>query len=210
MKKGVNVRIRIILSFISILGLSATSVAEAAIYLYQLPDGSRLLTDRPKYDSAYKLVRASRKIKNMGQHAAGRYRHTSKPQLRRYDPLIRETADRYGVEMALIKAVIHTESYFNPNATSKKGASGLMQLMPETAERYGVRDLYSPKENLEAGVQHLKFLLRRYGNKLKHAIAAYNAGEQAVHKYGGIPPFGETRRYVKKVLAFRDYYRSWP
>lgn len=178
-------------------------------YLYQLQDGSRLITDRVLSGPKYKLVRSSRHVKKMGRYAAFHYRHYAK-KAESYEALIRHFAHRYDVDTALVKAVIHTESYFNPDATSRVGASGLMQLMPSTAERYGVTDIYDPRQNLEAGVRYLRYLLDKYGDRMRYAIAAYNAGENAVQKYNGIPPFPETQRYVSKVLARLAYYRRWP
>ncbi len=190
--------------------LFAVAPAEASYYLYQLPDGTRTISDRPVNNKRYKLVRRSTNLEKMGRQAAGRYQRRSLDTRDHYERLIARTADRYGVEVALVKAVIHAESHFNPQATSARGASGLMQIMPATAERYGVSDLYDPRQNLKAGVQHLRYLIGRYGNDLQAAIAAYNAGETAVEEHKGIPPYDETRRYVKKVLAYRDYYNSWP
>ena len=184
--------------------------AQAGYYLYQLPDGSRMISDRPIANKRYKLVRKSTDLEKMGRQAAGRYQKRNLDTREQYERLIARTADLYGVEVALVKAVIHAESHFNPQATSLKGATGLMQLMPATAERYGVSDLYDPHQNLKAGVQHLRYLLGRYGNNLHAAVAAYNAGETAVEQHKGIPPYAETRRYVEKVLAYRDYYNSWP
>jgi hypothetical protein len=114
---------------------------------------------------------------------------------------IREAAARYGLEESLIKAVIRVESGFNSRAVSSKGARGLMQLMPGTASMLGVRDSFDPRQNIDGGVRHLRGLIDRFGNDLKLALAAYNAGEQAVVTHGGIPPYRETRDYVTRILG---------
>ncbi|MEA2624947.1 MAG: hypothetical protein QOD06_992 [Candidatus Binatota bacterium] len=123
-----------------------------------------------------------------------------------YDSLIREYCDRYDVEVPLVKAVIRAESSFNRMAVSRKGARGLMQLMPHTARSHGVFRLHDPRENIRGGVQHLRTLLRRYRRNLPLAVAAYNAGVQPVDRYRGIPPYQETRSYVSRVLRFRRQY----
>jgi len=184
--------------------------AQANYYVYQLPDGSRLMTDRPQRDKSLKLIKRSRQVSNVGRVAAAGYRSSPVVNYLRFESLIHQAARRHQVDAALVKAVIRTESYFNPNATSRVGASGLMQLMPQTAAKYGVTDLYSPKQNIEAGVKHLKYLLQRYPDQLSHVLAAYNAGEHAVDKYNGIPPYSETRNYVKKVMRFLEVYNDWP
>lgn len=121
---------------------------------------------------------------------------------RRYGYEIRTAAERYGIPEQLIAAVIRVESGFNPRAVSSKGARGLMQLMPETASLLGVRDSFDPRQNIDGGARHLRTLLERFANDLALALAAYNAGEQAVMAYRGIPPYPETRDYVTRVLAF--------
>jgi len=185
------------------------SQAKTAYFLYQLPDGSRMITDRPVTDKRYKLVRSSRQVTGMGRQAAYKYNRRRVSKVDDYEKLIRRASHRYGVDAALVKAVMHTESHFNPDATSHKGASGLMQLMPQTAALYGIRDLYNPKQNIEAGVRHLRYLLGKYRNNLKHTIAAYNAGETAVKKYAGIPPYPETQKYVTKVMRYHSFYSTW-
>jgi soluble lytic murein transglycosylase-like protein len=123
-----------------------------------------------------------------------------------YDPLINEFCQKYGVDSALIKAIIRAESGFNPIAVSRKGARGLMQLMPETASRVNVSNPFNPRENIEGGVRHFKYLLSLFNNDLKLSLAAYNAGENLVTQLGDIPPYRETIDYVQKVLEF---YRSY-
>lgn len=119
----------------------------------------------------------------------------------RYDRAIRTNATRYGVSARLVHAVIATESAYNPGAVSPKGAKGLMQLMPATARGYGVSDLFDPEQNIHAGVAHLRDLLDAFGGDPRLAVAAYNAGAEAVRKYSGIPPYAETRQYVARVLS---------
>lgn len=118
---------------------------------------------------------------------------------RPFDELIEPLAARHGVSVDLVHAVIQVESNYRASARSPKGAMGLMQLMPATARQYGVGDAYAPAENVEAGIRHLRSLLERFDVPL--ALAAYNAGEAAIRRYGGIPPYPETRSYVARVLA---------
>jgi hypothetical protein len=114
--------------------------------------------------------------------------------------IIKEAADRYGVAEDLIAAVIEAESQFNPRAVSRRGAQGLMQLMPDTAASLGVEDPFSPRENIHGGVRHLRSLLDRFDNNVPLALAAYNAGHVAVINHGGIPPYPQTRAYVSRIL----------
>src|SRR5713101_14071 len=125
---------------------------------------------------------------------------------RAFDPIIRDAARRHQVETALVKAVIRAESDFVPQAVSPKGALGLMQLMPQTARLRNVWRVFEPRQNVEGGVTHLRYLLDRYGGNLRLALAAYNAGEKAVDSHGGVPPYPETWEYLTRVLRFRDSY----
>ncbi|MGB9804177.1 lytic transglycosylase domain-containing protein [Desulfofundulus sp.] len=117
--------------------------------------------------------------------------------------LIDGVAEKYGLEPALLKAVVKVESGFNPLARSPAGAQGLMQLMPATAAAMGVKNPWDPRENLEAGARYLKSLLERFGGNVNLALAAYNAGPGAVRRYGGVPPYRETRQYLQRVAAAR-------
>jgi soluble lytic murein transglycosylase-like protein len=128
-----------------------------------------------------------------------------------YDEIIKNAALIYGVDPALIKAVIKTESNFDPRAVSNKGACGLMQLIPATAERFGVSDVFDPKANIYGGTKYLSWLMTYFKGDIKLVLAAYNAGEKSVEKYdNNIPPYKETINYVKKVFKFLDYYKTRP
>jgi soluble lytic murein transglycosylase-like protein len=120
---------------------------------------------------------------------------------RLYDPVVRRLAASYGVPEDLIHAIIRAESDYDNFALSEKGAMGLMQLMPETAEQYGVRNVFDPTQNIEGGTKYLKDLMKLYDKKTDLVLAAYNAGQEAVRKYGSIPPYPETREYIKRVKA---------
>ncbi|MBS7456681.1 lytic transglycosylase domain-containing protein [Coralloluteibacterium stylophorae] len=120
---------------------------------------------------------------------------------------IAAAARAYGVDESLVRAVIHAESAFNPNALSHKGAQGLMQLMPPTASRFGVVDAFTPGDNIRGGVQYLAWLLKRFDGNIRLAAAGYNAGEGAVDRYGGVPPYAETQRYVERVAVLEERYR---
>jgi len=123
-----------------------------------------------------------------------------------YDPIIERVCERYGVDPALVKAMIKVESEFNPKAVSTKGAQGLMQLMPETASLLRVADPFDPSQNIEAGVKYLKHLLVKFRD-LTLALAAYNAGEGIVEELGAVPDYPETRAYVEKVLRYYSRFR---
>ncbi len=126
----------------------------------------------------------------------------------KYETLIAEAAGRHGVDHALIKAVIKAESNFDANAVSPKGAQGLMQLMPQTAAILQVEDSFEPESNIDGGVRYLRYLMNVYDGRLQFALAAYNAGEKAVARHKGIPPYAETREYVRRVLDLYERYRN--
>ena len=127
-----------------------------------------------------------------------------------YASEISAAAAQFGVDEAVVRAIIHAESAYNPNALSRVGAQGLMQLMPATARRFGVSNAFDPAQNIRGGVQYLAWLLKRFKGDVTLAAAGYNAGEGAVDKYRGVPPYGETQRYVQRVALLADRYRSAP
>lgn len=192
--------------------------ASAEIYKYTDSRGKVYFTDKPLSGTQYNLEwkRSDSRILegdglNIGtrQYFAGRLNFgprqlTASMKKRRgdYEALISETASRYRLHPELLHAVVLTESAYNPGAVSSAGAVGLMQLMPDTARRYGVRDIWDPKENIKGGASYLRDLLDMFDNDLRLALAAYNAGENAVMRYGNqIPPYSETQDYVRKVLG---------
>jgi hypothetical protein len=126
----------------------------------------------------------------------------------RFDHIVQRVANRYEVDPALVRAIIMAESSYNPKAVSKKGAEGLMQLMPRTAEYLGVEDTFNPEHNIDAGVRYFKQLLDQFNGNVKLALAAYNAGGSRVRKYKGIPPFKDTQYYVKKVFEYRQRFKK--
>lgn len=131
---------------------------------------------------------------------------TSSGPVTKYDSIFEKAAETYHLPVSLLKAVAKQESGFDPSAVSSSGAMGIMQLMPETARELGVDDPFDPEENIMGGARYLASMMKRYDNDISLALAAYNAGAGNVDKYGGIPPFTETKQYVKKVLKYAESY----
>jgi soluble lytic murein transglycosylase-like protein len=186
--------------FLSLFFLTAPSFA--GIYRYEDERGVIHFTNCPR-DSKFKLyIKEGKEDVGQGTDLSIRYAKDSNY----YDPLISEFSKKYQIDFALIKAMIQVESGFNPYAVSRKGAKGLMQLMPQTALRMNVLNIYNPKENIEGGVRYLKYLLSLFNNDLRLSLAAYNAGENLVYELRSIPPYRETVDYIRKVL---NYYQSY-
>jgi len=125
-----------------------------------------------------------------------------------FEPIVKSVASEYGVDKNLVKAVIHAESGYNPNAVSPRGAQGLMQLMPKTAQGLKVPNSFDPQDNIRGGVRYLRFLLDTFKGDVTLALAAYNAGMSRVNQYGGVPPYEETRNYISRVLSYQKSYQS--
>lgn len=179
--------------------LWGSSAGADTIYEYRTPTGTRLFTDRAQMPG-HSLLSIRKGWTESAQTPS---------QARRalYDRLIHRAALAHQVEPALIKAVIHTESAFNPRAVSRAGAQGLMQLMPQTADFLKVTEPFDPRQNIDGGARYLAYLMARF-DQLDLVLAAYNAGEGNVRRHGGIPPFDETRRYVRKVQDLLPVYRA--
>jgi len=184
--------------------LSVSTPARADIYRYEAPDGTLHFTDAPT-DNRFKVFMRDIKKDKKLRTAFKLPGFSQNPAL--FEPIISSCSREFGVDSSLVKAVIHAESGYNPNAVSPKGAQGLMQLMPKTAQGLKVADSLNPSDNIRGGVRYLKFLLDTFKGNESLALAAYNAGMGSVAKYGGIPPYQETRNYVAKVLSYRTNYR---
>lgn len=185
--------------------LPLTAAADT-IYKTVNPDGSISFTSKPSAGSTVAVKSDARPPGATPRPPQDRdvTRYT------RYDEHIRAAATLYQIPEQLVRAVIKVESDYDPRAISSAGARGLMQLMPETAERLGVKDIHDPRENIYGGVRYLRVLANMFNGDLDFTIAAYNAGENAVISHGGIPPFAQTRDYVVKVTKFYRRYRTIP
>ncbi|MBI5483756.1 MAG: lytic transglycosylase domain-containing protein [Deltaproteobacteria bacterium] len=193
-----------IMSLAALICFSLSSHSWADIYRYEDDEGIIHFTDAPT-DKRFKIFMRDLK-KDRELRTKLKYASTVNPA--EYEQLIKSCSEKYGVSVSLVKAVIHAESGYNPNAVSSKGASGLMQLMPGTAKSLKVADRFNPRDNVEGGVKYLRFLLDTFRGDVSLALAAYNAGLSKVAKYGGIPPFNETRTYVNRVLSYMQSYQS--
>ena len=186
--------------------------AFADIYSYKDEQGVVHFTNIKGLDPRYKLIRKEEVNPGLPYSDSGtpaRVFMPSQADMQKYANIIQTASKAYGVESSLVHAVISAESQYNPNAVSRTGAMGLMQLMPDTARRYGVQNMMDPTENIHGGVRYLRDLLDMFKGRMDLAIAAYNAGENAVIRSGHrIPPYAETRHYVPKVLAFYHTFQK--
>jgi soluble lytic murein transglycosylase-like protein len=190
-------------------GICLSRQGWADIYVYTDADGTVSLSNVPTDDRFTVLIAAPKPAVAAAPAATVPRVQFSPNSKAGYDQVVDEVSRTYGLESALLHAVISVESSYNSKAVSRKGAAGLMQLMPQTAKRYGVADALDPLQNLKGGAQYLRDLLRMFNNNVSLALAAYNAGEQAVAKHGNrIPPYRETLNYVPRVLDFYQRYRT--
>jgi len=181
--------------------------AFADIYSYRDEKGVVHFTNIKGLDPRYKLIRKEGALNPVSYTPSSPYTPTA-DEIQRYAAIIKTASVAYGVDAMLVHAVISAESNYNPDAVSRTGAQGLMQLMPDTARRYGVRNSMDPMENIHAGTKYLRDLLAMFKGRIDLAVAAYNAGENAVIRSNGIPPYAETRSYVPRVLGFyRDFQK---
>lgn len=199
--------------FIALVFFCTTLAHAGNIYQYQGNINTPLFTDKKM--AGGKLVKVTYYADSNMHH----YRNWGKSESsvlpsfsqnkNAFDQIIKSAAEKHGLAEGLIKAVMHTESGFNTSARSPVGAQGLMQLMPATAKRFNVSNSYDPQQNIHGGAQYLSFLVKRFQGNISLALAAYNAGEGNVKKYGGIPPFKETQDYVQRVMSrYNNLYNN--
>lgn len=184
-----------IIAVLILLGFAA-SPATGDIYMYRDPDGVMHFTNTPSSPNYRVYIRT---------HKPRFYRP---PNVNKYDRIIQEASRRHGVDFCLVKAIIQAESSFNPRAVSKKGARGLMQIMPENFATLNIKDPFDPLQNIMGGTRYFRALYDRYDGKLALSLSAYNAGPTIVDRYQRIPPYPETERYVDKVMRFYRHYKK--
>ncbi len=182
-----------------ILFIFAYSLADwvaADIYAHRDSRGIMTFTNTPSHSGYHVIIRDPiPHSRTVGQSQS-------------FEQIVSSASNRYGVDPNLVWAVMKVESNFNPEAVSKKGVRGLMQLMPATARQHRVDNIHDPIQNIRGGVRHLRLLLDRFQGNLRLGLAAYNAGTRAVERYRNIPPYSETRKYVRRVLKYYDFYRT--
>lgn len=199
-----NMRLpRYLLALALITGAAFIEPAQAGIYTFTDVNGVIHFTNVPSTPRYAEMKR----VAYMPEPAAPRARPADP---NRFSPLVEKAAREHQIDQSLLRAVIAVESGYDPHAVSRRGAVGLMQLMPQTARRYGVRNLYDPAQNIQGGARYLRDLMGKFNNDLPLVLAAYNAGEDAIAQHGNrIPPYRETRSYVPRVLGlYRQYQRG--
>ncbi len=191
-----------------------TASAWADIYKFIDEDGTICFTDSPPKGKKVIKILSEKERKDVSEREknlrGGRRSDSARLIRTSYHTLVHKIANEYYIDPELVKAVITAESNWDPFAVSKKGAMGLMQLMPSTASLLNVRNPYDPEENIRAGIRYLRYLIDRFNGDIVLALAAYNAGPSVVERFGRIPPIAETLAYVKKVLSLSGYNKYYP
>jgi len=189
--------------FSLILGIASFIPADLSAEIYSYTDENGVL----HFSNAPTSARYRYSGPEASMHASIYYYYPSS-RMNSYDDIIREASFHHGMHFELIKAMIHAESNFNPNAISRSGAIGLMQIMPKNLNAFGISDPFDPRDNVMGGTRYLKQLMKKYNSDVSLSLAAYNAGPSAVDKYKDIPPYPETKNYVAKVLKYYSHYRN--
>ncbi len=189
----------------SIVSLPTLATNDDPIYKYQSKQGIPSFSDIEPIGIPYEVVKIGCYACNVKSHVDW---HKARLYLTLFTEVINNASAKNKIDPAFVRAVIHAESHFNPKAISKQGAQGLMQLMPATAQWLGVHNPFVAEDNIKGGVKHLARLLKKYHGNARMASAAYNAGEGAVKRFGGIPPYAETRVYVERVEILRRRYQK--
>jgi soluble lytic murein transglycosylase-like protein len=201
-------KLSFVLAVVALCALARPALAD--IYMFKDERGVVHFTNIPTNDKRFRLVRKEESTSDYARTAGlPQVSMPSAEAIRKFSPLIESASRTHGVDVALVHAVISAESGYNPAALSRAGARGLMQLMPDTAKRYGVQNILDPMENINGGVRYLRDLLAMFNGNLELAVAAYNAGENAVIRNGNrVPPYAETVHYVPKVLGFYRKFQA--
>jgi len=183
-----------LLPWAALVGILLSSPSQADVYRFKDSSGVWHFSDT-RSDQRYHLYLKTRGL-------------SGKQYLKKYDGIIQKAAERFGVEITLIKAIIKAESSFNPNAISQTGAQGLMQLMPDTADDMKVDDPFDPEENILGGTRYLSLLLKRFNHDKRLAVAAYNVGPTTVEKHDAVPPIPQTKKFVERVMRFYREFKE--
>lgn len=198
--------LRLAVGVLGFQGVALVGTALISPVLTAMPDAIATASaqSRPAPQMGFVVAKARRGI--VDDPVAKRRRPKLWTVRSRFDELIASVATSHEVDPALVKAIVQAESAFDPDAKSRSGALGLMQVLPETASRFAIEDLSDPQQNLEAGVKYLKYLIELFDGNVTMAVAAYNAGPSRVRRYRGVPPYNETRNYLTKVMGLRIAY----
>lgn len=191
-----------------LLGTAVSHAVALPIYTYVDSTGVIHFSNKPPKGLAFEQFTGKGNLYSRMPTKSGRKGGKEGLFIQHFEKLVAKAAQVYGVDAALVRAVIHAESAFNPVARSPRGATGLMQLMPSTARMLGVRNLFRPAENIDGGTKYLAYLLEKYEGNRKLALAAYNAGPGAVDRHRGVPPYSETLSYVRRVTELETRYRQ--